>query len=136
MLIRVCKSKIHRATVTHADLDYVGSITIDEALLEASGLAPYQYVNITNISNGVFWQTYVVAAPKGSGRVELNGPPARHFQPGDKIIVLGEAYLEPSELDDLDPKIVIVEGDDSAPDLTARNRKFVLMPHSEIRNPT
>jgi aspartate 1-decarboxylase len=135
MLIRVCKSKIHRATVTHADLDYVGSITIDEALLEASGLAPYQYVNITNISNGVFWQTYVVSAPKGSGRVELNGPPARHFQPGDKIIVLGEAYIEPSELGGLDPKIVIVESDDSARDLTDRNRKFVLMPHSQIRNP-
>lgn len=135
MLIRVCKSKIHRATVTCADLNYVGSITIDAALLEASGLRPYQYVNITNISNGIFWQTYVVAAPKGSGRVELNGPPARHFQPGDKIIVLGEAYLEPSELDGLDPKIVIVEGDDSAGDLTARNLKFVLLSHSDVSNP-
>jgi len=134
MLIRVCKSKIHRATVTRADLDYVGSITIDQALLEASGLVPYQYVNITNVSNGVFWQTYVMAAPKGSGRIELNGPPARHFQPGDKIIVLGEAYLEPSELDGLDPKIVIVEGEDSVPELTDRNRKFRLLMHSEIRN--
>ena len=57
MLIRACKSKIHRATVTRADLDYVGSITIDQALLDASDLRPYQYVNITNVSNGVFWQT-------------------------------------------------------------------------------
>jgi aspartate 1-decarboxylase len=135
MLIRACKSKIHRATVTRADLNYVGSITIDQALLEASDLQPYQYVNITNVSNGVFWQTYVVAAPKGSGRVELNGPPARHFQPGDKIIVLGEAYLDPAELHDLDPKIVIVEGDDSAADLTDRNRKFRLLAHSDVRNP-
>jgi aspartate 1-decarboxylase len=135
MLIRVCKSKIHRATVTRADLDYVGSITIDEALLEASGLLPFQYVNITNLANGVFWQTYVMAAPKGSGRVELNGPPARHFQPGDRIIVLGEAYLEPSELDDLDPKIVIVEGESSSPNLTDRNLKFRLLRHSEVRNP-
>jgi len=79
-------------------------------------------------------QTYVMAAPKGSGRIELNGPPARHFQPGDKIIVLGEAYLEPSELDGLDPKIVIVEGEDSVPELTDRNRKFRLLMHSEIRN--
>ena len=134
MLIRVCKSKIHRATVTRADLDYIGSITIDEALLEASGLVPYQYVNITNVANGVFWQTYVVAAPKDSGCIELNGPPARHFQPGDKIIILGEAYLEPSELDGLDPKIVIVEGEDSAPDLTDRNRRFRLLSHSEVRN--
>lgn len=134
MLIRVCKSKIHRATVTSAHLDYVGSITIDLALIEASDLQPYQYVNITNVSNGVFWQTYVMAAPKGSGRVELNGPPARHFQPGDRIIILGEAYVEPSELKDLDPKIVIVEGDDSAPDLTDRNRAFHLLLHSELRN--
>ncbi len=134
MLIRVCRSKIHRATVTRADLNYIGSITIDEALLEASGLVPYQYVNITNISNGVFWQTYVIAAPKGSGRIELNGPPARHFQPGDRIIILGEAYLEPSELNDLDPRIVIVEGEDSVASLTGRNRKFRLLAHSEVRN--
>jgi aspartate 1-decarboxylase len=134
MLIRACKSKIHRATVTRADLDYVGSITIDQALLDASDLQPYQYVNITNVSNGVFWQTYVIAAPKGSGRVELNGPPARHFQAGDKIIVLGEAWLEPSELKDLDPKIVIVEGDESAKKLTDRNRTFRLLAHSKVRN--
>jgi len=135
MLIRVCKSKIHRATVTCANLDYVGSITIDEALIEASELQPYQYVNITNVSNGVFWQTYVMPAPRGSGRIELNGPPARHFQPGDKIIILGEAYLEPSEVKGLDPKIVIVEGNDSASELTERNLKFRLLMHSEVRNP-
>jgi len=135
MLIRVCRSKIHRATVTSAHLDYVGSITIDAALIEASDLQPYQYVNITNVSNGVFWQTYVMAAPKGSGRIELNGPPARHFQPGDKVIILGEAFVEPSAAKDLDPKIVIVEGDDSLADLTARNRKFRLLLHSEVRNP-
>jgi aspartate 1-decarboxylase len=76
----------------------------------------------------------VIAAPKGSGRVELNGPPARHFQAGDKIIVLGEAWLEPSELEDLDPKIVIVEGDDGAKKLTDRNRKFRLLAHSKVRN--
>lgn len=135
MLIRVCKSKIHRATVTCANLDYVGSITIDQALIEAADLLPYQYVNITNVSNGVFWQTYVMAAPRGSGRVELNGPPARHFQPGDKIIILGEAYLDPAEIGDLDPKIVIVEGAESAPALTDRNRQFRLLLHSDVRNP-
>jgi aspartate 1-decarboxylase len=126
MLIRACKSKIHRATVTRADLDYVGSITIDRALLEAADLQPYQYVNITNVANGTFWQTYVIAAPKGSGRIELNGPPARHFQAGDKIIVLGEAWLEPSELPGLDPKIVIVDSDD--------NRKFHRLAHSRVKN--
>lgn len=135
MLIRVCKSKIHRATVTCANLDYVGSITIDQALIEASDLLPYQYVNITNVSNGAFWQTYVMPAPRGSGRIELNGPPARHFQPGDKVIILGEAYVEPSEAKDLDPKIVIVEGDDAATELTDRNRRFRLLAHSAVRNP-
>jgi aspartate 1-decarboxylase len=135
MLIRACKSKIHRATVTRADLDYVGSITIDQALLDASDLQPYQYVNITNVANGVFWQTYVIAAPKGSGRVELNGPPARHFQAGDKIIVLGEAWIEPSELKSLDPKIVIVEGDGKGRKLTDMNKKFRLLAHSKVRNP-
>src|ERR1700748_474096 len=76
MLIRACMAKIHRATVTEADLNYVGSITIDEALLEASGMLPYQYVNITNVSNAVFWQTYIMAGKKGSGVICLNGPPA------------------------------------------------------------
>ncbi|OGG49907.1 aspartate 1-decarboxylase [Candidatus Kaiserbacteria bacterium RIFCSPHIGHO2_01_FULL_54_36] len=109
MLIRTCMAKIHRATVTKADLNYVGSITIDEALLEKSGIRPFQYVNITNVSNGVFWQTYVMAGKKGNGDICLNGPPARHFQPGDKIIVLAEAWIEPSELKDLDPVVVFVD---------------------------
>ena len=102
-------AKIHRATVTQADLNYVGSITIDEAILEASGMQPFQYVNITNVSNGIFWQTYVMAGPRGRGDICLNGPPARHFQPGDKIIVLAEAWLEPKELPTLEPVVVFVD---------------------------
>ena len=109
MLIRVCMAKIHRATVTEADLNYVGSITIDEALLEKSGIRPFQMVNITNISNGVLWQTYVMAGKKGGGGICLNGPPARHFQPGDKIIVIAEASIEPSELRDLNPVVIFVD---------------------------
>jgi len=102
-------AKIHRATVTQADLNYVGSITIDEALLEASGIVPFQYVNITNVSNGVLWQTYVIAGPRDKGDVCLNGPPARHFQPGDKIIILAEAWLEPSQMGELNPVVVFVD---------------------------
>jgi aspartate 1-decarboxylase len=75
-----------------------------------------------------------MAAPKGSGRIELNGPPARHFQPGDKIIVLGEAYLDPSELGQLDAKVVIVESEDPTPILTDRNRKFRVLSHGELTN--
>jgi len=111
MLIRACIAKIHRATVTEADLNYVGSITIDQALLEQSGIHPFQYVNITNVSNGVLWQTYVMPGPRGHGDICLNGPPARHFQKGDKIIVLAEGWFEPEEMRDIDPVIVIVEDD-------------------------
>lgn len=109
MLIRVCMAKIHRATVTEANFDYIGSITIDEALLEASGIQPFQYVNITNFTNGIFWQTYVIAGPRGEGTICLNGPPAHHFHPGDKIIVLAEAWLPPAELKDLNPVVVFVD---------------------------
>jgi aspartate 1-decarboxylase len=102
-------AKIHRATVTEADLDYVGSITIDQDLLDASGIKPFQYLNITNVSNGVFWQTYAMPGERGNGDICLNGPPARHFQRGDKVIILAEAWLEPDELTRLNPIVVFVD---------------------------
>ena len=108
-MIRVCMAKIHRATVTQADLNYVGSITVDEELLEKSGIKPFQMVNVNNLANGVFWQTYVIPGKKGNGEICLNGPPARHFQPGDKVIIIAEAYIEPSELKDLNPVVVFVD---------------------------
>ncbi len=109
MLIRTCMAKIHRATVTEADLNYIGSITIDEELLEKSGIRPFQYLNITNVSNGFFWQTYAIAGKRGQGDICLNGPPARHFQPGDKVIILAEAWIDPAELKDLNPVVVFVD---------------------------
>jgi aspartate 1-decarboxylase len=109
MLIRTCMAKIHRATVTEADLNYVGSITIDEDLLDAAGIKPFQYLNITNVSNGIFWQTYAMAGKRGQGDICLNGPPARHFQKGDKVIILAEAWLQPSEFDQLNPVVVFVD---------------------------
>ncbi len=102
-------AKIHRATVTQAELNYVGSITIDEDLIEKAGMRPFQCVNITNISNGIFWQTYILPGKRGNGDVCLNGPPARHFQLGDKIIVLAEAWIEPNELKGLNPVVVLVD---------------------------
>jgi aspartate 1-decarboxylase len=127
MLIRACIAKIHRATVTEADLDYVGSITIDEALLEQSGIRPYQYVNITNVSNGVFWQTYVMPGRRGQGDICLNGPPARHFHKGDKVIILAEGFFEPRELEGFEPVVVIVEDD--------RNLETRILQHGAIDNP-
>jgi aspartate 1-decarboxylase len=111
MLIRVCNAKIHRATVTEANLGYRGSITIDELLLEACGIRQYQMVNVNNLSNGVFWQTYVMRGERGSGVICLNGPPARHFQPGDKVIIIGEVYIDPAELMELKFRVVLVDDD-------------------------
>ncbi len=125
MLIRVCTSKIHRATVTQADLNYVGSITIDSDLLEASGMRPFQYVNITNVSNGVFWQTYIMQGERGNGDICLNGPPARHFQPGDKIIILAEALIESREFPALDPVVVFVD---------EKNKVTEIKHHRQVKN--
>lgn len=119
-------AKIHRATVTQADLNYVGSITIDEELLEKSGIKPFQMVNITNLSNGVFWQTYAMSGKRGSGTICLNGPPARHFQCGDKIIIIGEAYIKPAELKDLNPIIIFVDNNNKITDIKK---------HKAIKNP-
>src|ERR1035437_4696209 len=97
MQIRVCMAKIHRATVTDADLGYVGSITIDQDILDVAGIKPFQYLIINNLSNAVSWQTYAVAGKRGKGDIILNGPPARLFQRGDIVIILAEAYLEYEE---------------------------------------
>ena len=109
MQIRVCMAKIHRATVTDANLNYMGSITIDKKLLDASGIRPYQMVIINNVSNAISWQTYVIEGSAGKGEIILNGPPARIFQPGDKVVILAEAYLEPEELKGFESKVVFVD---------------------------
>ena len=109
MYINVCVAKIHRATVTEADLNYVGSITIDENILEASGIVPFQMVQITNISNGILWQTYAMAGERGAGDICLNGPPARHFHARDKIIILAQAQVEPSDISQVNPIVVFVD---------------------------
>ncbi len=95
--------------MTGADLNYVGSITIDQDLLDASGIQPFQYVNITNLSNGAFWQTYVIAGERGRGDICLNGPPARHFQKDDKVIIMAEVWLDPRAMKDLNPIVVFVD---------------------------
>jgi aspartate 1-decarboxylase len=103
-------AKIHRATVTDADLGYVGSITIDEDIVDAAGLKPFQMVIINNCSNAVSWQTYVVPGKRGKGDIILNGPPARLFQRGDIVIILGEAYITQEEYKDFKTNVVFVDG--------------------------
>ncbi len=109
MLINVCIGKLHRATVTDADLNYVGSVTIDEALTEAAGLVPGQMVQITNVSNAVLWRTYIVRGERGKGEIILNGPPARLFQKGDKVIILGEAWVDAKEAAQMSPTVVFMD---------------------------
>ena len=109
MLIKVCVSKIHRATVTQAELNYVGSITIDKVLMQKAGIKPYQMVNVNNISNGVHWETYALEGPAYKGGICLNGPPARNFHPGDLVVIVADAYIEPKEYKKINPVVVFVD---------------------------
>ena len=103
------KCKIHRATVTQSELDYVGSITIDVALMEASGLLEYEKVHVANINNGARFETYVISGDRRSGTICLNGAAARYVQPGDKVIIMAFADMEPHEILTNPPKVVFVD---------------------------
>lgn len=109
MLVNVCIAKLHRATVTRADLHYEGSITIDELLLVAGRLVPGQMVTINNVSNAVSWRTYIVKGKKGKGDVILNGPPSRLFHKGDKVIILGEGHVQASDAAKMSPTVVFLD---------------------------
>lgn len=111
MNISVLKSKIHRAVVTQAELNYVGSITIDEDLMDAAGLYEYEHVHIVNVNSGTRIETYVIAGERGSGVMCLNGAAARSGQRGDLIIVMAYADMTPEELRDNPPRVVFVDGD-------------------------
>ncbi len=106
MLIEVFKSKIHRVTVTASDLNYIGSITIDEALIEAAGLIVGERVYIVNVNNGERFDTYVIKGKRGSGEVCLNGPAARKVHKGDIIIIISYAQMTVEEAKDFQPKII------------------------------
>lgn len=109
MYINVLKSKIHRATVVQAELNYVGSITIDETLMEAAGILEYEKVQIVDIDNGNRFETYVIAGEKDSGMICLNGAAARMVQTGDKVIIMCYAQMTPEEHKDNKPKVVFVD---------------------------
>ena len=94
MLIEVLKSKIHRVTVTDADLNYIGSITLDKNLIDAANIIPGEKVQIVNVNNGERLETYVIEGKAGSGEVTLNGPAARKVQKGDVIIIISYAQME------------------------------------------
>ncbi len=109
MKISVLKSKIHRAVITQAELDYIGSITIDEDLMDEAGLYEYEHVHIVNVNNGSRIETYVIAGKRGSGVICLNGAAARSGQKGDYIIIMSYANMTPEELKNNPPKVVFVD---------------------------
>jgi aspartate 1-decarboxylase len=105
------KSKIHRATVTDCDLHYVGSITIDEDLLDAADIREFEQVAVVDVDNGARFETYTIAGPRGSGDMKLNGAAARLVHRGDTIIVISYAAYDPDELDNYEPCVVHVDAD-------------------------
>lgn len=111
MYLNMLKSKIHRATVVQSELDYVGSITIDEALMEASGIYEYEKVQIADVDNGNRFETYVIAGERGSGMICLNGAAAHMVNIGDKIIIMSYAQMTPDEIKENQPKVVFVDDD-------------------------
>lgn len=109
MTITMLKSKIHRATVTQAELDYVGSITVDMDLLEQSGILEYEKVQIVDVNNGARFETYTIAGERGSGVMCLNGAAARMVQTGDKIILMSYADMTPEEAKEYRPVVLFVD---------------------------
>ncbi|MDD4705451.1 MAG: aspartate 1-decarboxylase [Synergistaceae bacterium] len=108
MILTMLKAKIHRATVTESNLNYVGSITIDRDLMEASGILEYEKVSVVDIDNGSRFDTYVIEGDCGSGVICVNGAAARLVQPGDKVIILAYCQMDSEEAENHSPKIVFV----------------------------
>lgn len=109
MFLHLLKSKIHRATITEANLDYVGSITIDEDLMEAADLIKNEKVQIADIDNGNRFETYVIPGKRGSGMICLNGAAARLVTPGDLIIIMAYGLFSKEEAKEFEPRIVFVD---------------------------
>jgi len=105
------KSKIHRATITESNIEYEGSLTIDEAIIEAAGILPYEQVMVSNLNNGERFETYIIPGKRDSGIVCLNGPTARKGVVGDEIIVFCYCYCTEEELKDFSTRIVRLDKD-------------------------
>jgi aspartate 1-decarboxylase len=108
MMRWMCKSKIHRATITEANLDYEGSITVDESLLETADIVPYEMVQVFNLNNGQRFETYAIPGPRGSGVVCLNGAAARLGVVKDKVIIISAAMVDEKDVPSYSPKVVFV----------------------------
>lgn len=108
MYLTILKSKLHRATVTEANLNYTGSITIDRDLIEASGIVVHEKVQVVNNNNGARFETYVIEGKRGSGTICLNGAAARLVQPGDTVIIMAYAHMTPEEAANYKPSVLLL----------------------------
>jgi len=120
MLLTMLKSKIHRATITQADLNYVGSITLDPDLLDAAGILIHEKVQVLNVNTGARFETYAIEGARGSGVCCLNGPAARQGQPGDIVIVLTYAQMDRAEARAHKPKNVHVDGNNRITEIVTK----------------
>jgi aspartate 1-decarboxylase len=111
MFRTMLKSKIHRATVTQADLNYVGSVTVDEELMDAADLLAGEKVAIVDVTNGARLETYVIAGPRGSGVIGINGAAARLVHPGDLVILIAYGVMEDAEAREYVPRVVFVDSE-------------------------
>ncbi len=111
MIKKMLISKIHRATVTGCDLNYSGSITIDQTLMYAAQINAWEQLQVVNLNNGERFETYAIPGEPGNGEILLNGAAARLAQPGDKLIIMSYGWLTPEEIQKLSPKIVLVDND-------------------------
>lgn len=118
MILTMLKGKIHRATVTQAELNYMGSITIDKTLMEAAGIIENEKVQIVDNNNGARLETYVIPGRRDSGIICLNGAAARLVQPGDEVIIIAYAQMDEKEAKAYKPKVVFVNGDNTIKEIT------------------
>jgi aspartate 1-decarboxylase len=122
MILNMLKGKIHRATVVQAELDYVGSITIDEDLMEAAGIREYEKVQVADVNNGNRLETYVIAGERGSGMICLNGAAAHYVEVGDKVIIMCYCQMDEAEAEGFQPRVVFVD-DENRPSRVTRYEK-------------
>ena len=109
MLLKIMRSKIHRATITEACVDYVGSITIDRDLMDSAGIVPGECVLVADMTDGARFETYVMEGSRGTGVICINGAAARLVTVGDEVIIMAFAYVEQSEMGDLRPAVALVD---------------------------
>ena len=118
MMLTMLKGKIHRATVKQAEVDYIGSITIDSELMEAAGILEYEKVQVADVNNGKRLETYVIAGEPGSGMICLNGAAAHYVEVGDKVIIMCYAQVDEREAAQMKPRVVFVDDDNKASRIT------------------